>query len=56
MYSADPDGSIALNIICELQGHGRVGLTYWVHVGTRVDPDGNLGACMDNYLQHYMRW
>ena len=42
MYSADPDGSIALNMFVSCMGHGRVGVSYGVYVSANVDPDGNL--------------
>ena len=51
MYSADPDGSIAPNIICKLHGtwKGRAIKTGFF-TSVNVDPDGNLVLVLDNNI------
>ena len=49
MYSADPDGSIALNIICKLHGTWEGGaIKTGFFTSVNVDPDGNLVLVLDN--------
>ena len=50
MYSADPDGSIALNTICKLHGTWEGGaIKTGFFTSVNVDPDGNLVLVLDNY-------